>query len=312
MASTSTSEAMRSSGTGPRGLQALGDARHRRSRFTAIGSAVSDDPCSPLRRPRARRHAGRLRPLRRLPARDPGAPSTWSSHAHSTMPTWRLFADSASSSTCCRRTTRARTPASSKTPGDHRARTRSRRDRRRVTPGRGRARSPRRSRDGDRPPHGAPPRTSTAGTCSASAPVLFVGLSSRTNREGAAALERWRVADGTRGRPGRGSWRPAPQVGMQPRERSLLLHDPGAMDGAGARPRFAAAAWSPRRPAEAVGANVLAGGAVLVSAAAPGTAQVLRSPGARRARRRVGEFHKGDGALTCLSLRVPGAGAWVT
>jgi hypothetical protein len=26
----------------------------------------------------------------------------------------------------------------------------------------------------------------------------------------------------------------------------------------------------------------------------------------------VSEFHKGDGALTCLSLRVPRAGCWST
>ncbi|MEL6347315.1 MAG: arginine deiminase-related protein [Myxococcota bacterium] len=60
------------------------------------------------------------------------------------------------------------------------------------------------------------------------------------------------------------------------------------------------------------GANVLAlGDTVLVSADAPRTAEHLA---ARRLRVRVlqvDEFHRGDGALTCLSLRLPRAGTWV-
>lgn len=64
---------------------------------------------------------------------------------------------------------------------------------------------------------------------------------------------------------------------------------------------------------EPAGANVLAlGSSVLVSAAAPATAAMLRSRGAPVEVVAVDEFHKGDGALTCLSLRIPAAGHWST
>jgi dimethylargininase len=58
------------------------------------------------------------------------------------------------------------------------------------------------------------------------------------------------------------------------------------------------------------GANVLDLGArVLVSAAAPRTAELLSSRGHRIAIVDVSEFHKGDGALTCLSVRLPARAA---
>ncbi len=49
------------------------------------------------------------------------------------------------------------------------------------------------------------------------------------------------------------------------------------------------------------------GDAVLVSAAAPRTAEALRARSLAVHVVEVGELHKGDGALTCLSLRVPRA-----
>lgn len=63
---------------------------------------------------------------------------------------------------------------------------------------------------------------------------------------------------------------------------------------------------------EPAGANVLAlGPIVLVSAAAPATAELLAGqPGLEVRAVAVDEFHKGDGALTCLSLRVPPPGGW--
>lgn len=63
---------------------------------------------------------------------------------------------------------------------------------------------------------------------------------------------------------------------------------------------------------EPSGANVLAlGTVVLVSSAAPRTAaRLAREPGLEVRMIDVSELHKGDGALTCLSLRVPPPGAW--
>lgn len=64
---------------------------------------------------------------------------------------------------------------------------------------------------------------------------------------------------------------------------------------------------------EPVGANVLAlGQKVLVSADAPKTAQMLAMRGFLVRPVRVTEFHRADGALTCLSLRLPAPGSWVT
>ena len=62
---------------------------------------------------------------------------------------------------------------------------------------------------------------------------------------------------------------------------------------------------------EPFGGNVLAlGETVLVSAAAPGTAEALVRRGLRVSVVAVDEFHKGDGALTCLSIRLPRPGTW--
>ena len=63
---------------------------------------------------------------------------------------------------------------------------------------------------------------------------------------------------------------------------------------------------------EELGANVLALGAgrALVSAAAPRTAALLEARGVATRLVDVGEFHKADGALTCLSLRQPHPGMW--
>ncbi len=63
---------------------------------------------------------------------------------------------------------------------------------------------------------------------------------------------------------------------------------------------------------EVHGANVLAlGDTVLVSAAAPRTAEELARRGLRVRMVPLSELHKADGALTCLSIRLPRAGAWV-
>ena len=62
---------------------------------------------------------------------------------------------------------------------------------------------------------------------------------------------------------------------------------------------------------EPLGANVLAlDKVVIVSEDAPRTANLLREKGYPVKTVKVSEFHKGDGALTCLSLRISGPGAW--
>jgi dimethylargininase len=63
---------------------------------------------------------------------------------------------------------------------------------------------------------------------------------------------------------------------------------------------------------EPIGANVLRlGGAVLVSAECPRTALALEARGFEVVRVPGSEFHKGDGRLSCLSLRFPRLGEWV-
>ena len=62
---------------------------------------------------------------------------------------------------------------------------------------------------------------------------------------------------------------------------------------------------------EALGANVLAFDRVtIVSADAPKTAELLRNRGHSVESVKVTELHKGDGALTCLSLRISGPKSW--
>ena len=65
---------------------------------------------------------------------------------------------------------------------------------------------------------------------------------------------------------------------------------------------------------ELMGGNVLAlgGGRVLVSDAAPRTAEQLLRRGADVRVLAMSELHKADAALTCPSLRLPAVGAWCT
>jgi dimethylargininase len=141
---------------------------------------------------------------------------------------------------------------------------------------------------------------------------LFVGLSSRTNEAGAEALAHVAARDGLE------------VVRMRVRDglhlksacslasAELVVYDARVLtdeDVAVLRESGIRALAAP----EPAGANVLAlGHAVLASAAAPRTVELLRAEGLDVRVVDVGEMHKGDGALTCLSLRIPGAGAWST
>jgi dimethylargininase len=141
---------------------------------------------------------------------------------------------------------------------------------------------------------------------------LFVGLSSRTNRDGVAALAAVAARDGLDvvSLEVRGGLHLKSACSLA--SGALLVYDAAVMVEADVAP-FRALGLDVRAAVEPAGANVLAlGSVVLVSAAAPRTAQMLRAEGLDVRVIDVGEMHKGDGALTCLSLRLPRAGGWST
>lgn len=141
--------------------------------------------------------------------------------------------------------------------------------------------------------------------------VLFIGLSTRTNRAGAAALGRLAAAAGLEAVP-----IPVPsglhlKSACSLADPDTLVYTPGAgLELGPFRDRGLICVASP----EPAGANVLALGAgrVLVSAAAPNTAAMLRDRGLDTAVIDASELHKADGALTCCSIRIPAAGGWCT
>lgn len=138
--------------------------------------------------------------------------------------------------------------------------------------------------------------------------TLWVGLSERTNRDGAAALAQVAARLGLRvvEVPVGAGLHLKSAVTLLGPGRLVMLQ--GALDPA----PFRAAGAEVIEVDEPAGGNVLAlGGAVLVSSAAPATAERLRrEPGVEVVTVDVSELHKGDGALTCLSVRIPPPGAW--
>lgn len=141
---------------------------------------------------------------------------------------------------------------------------------------------------------------------------LFVGLSTRTNHEGAAMLARVAATEGLRVVPieVRGGLHLKSACTLAS-ARELVFD--ASVIGADAVRAFEGAGLLCIEAGEPVGANVLAlGSAVLVSAAAPRTAALLAARGVSVVVLDVGEIHKGDGALTCLSLRIPAEGCWST
>lgn len=138
--------------------------------------------------------------------------------------------------------------------------------------------------------------------------TFLVGLSERTNQAGADALARAARTVGldVRAVPIGEGLHLKSVVTLVAQDRAVIL--------AGAPGQHALRALGVRciEVDELAGANVLAlGDVVLVSSAAPDTAARLRrEPGLDVRMIDVSELHKGDGALTCLSLRVPPPGAW--
>lgn len=136
---------------------------------------------------------------------------------------------------------------------------------------------------------------------------LFVGLSGRTNAGGVQALRDVAEPRGLRVHPVpvTGGLHLKSAITMATPELALLVR--GALDPA----PFQAAGLEVLAVEEPLGGNVLGlADRVIVSSSAPGTAATLRARGLPVVSVDVSELHKGDGALTCLSLRQPPPGCW--
>ena len=141
--------------------------------------------------------------------------------------------------------------------------------------------------------------------------TLLVGLSSRTNQEGAdfPATEATKHGIATRVTPLPAGLHFKSFCSLASED--LLVYDdkagidPAVFDGLGVKLLAVP---------ETMGANVLALGQnkVLVSSEAPQTAALLRAEGLKVYEVEVSEIHKADGALTCPSVRIPKAGHWCT
>jgi len=141
---------------------------------------------------------------------------------------------------------------------------------------------------------------------------VFVGLSTRTNAEGAAMLGRIAGAEGLAlvTLEVRGGLHLKSACTLA--NATTVVFDP-AVIGVDEVRSFERAGLTCIEAEEPAGANVLAlGGTVLVSAAAPRTAALLSAKCGAVRILDVGEMHKGDGAMTCLSLRVAARGCWST
>jgi dimethylargininase len=138
-------------------------------------------------------------------------------------------------------------------------------------------------------------------------PYVFVGLSSRTTPGGVAALESLARTQGL-------EVVSVPVAGGLHLKSSVTLLDPHTLlvlQGSLDCTPFETRGLRCVPVVEAAGANVLpVGEVVLVSSMAPRTADLVTAQGIEARLVDVSEFHKGDGALTCLSLRIPQPGSW--
>lgn len=143
-----------------------------------------------------------------------------------------------------------------------------------------------------------PPATLDGGDVLRVGRRLFVGLTSRTNRAGLGHLSEVAATDGLEviGVPLAGGLHLKSVCTLAGPE-TLVVHG-SAFD------RSIFAGVEVVEVPEAVGANVLGfADRVLVSAAAPRTAELLEGRGLSVVRVALSQMHAGDGALTCLSLR---------
>ncbi|MBK6920326.1 MAG: dimethylargininase [Deltaproteobacteria bacterium] len=138
--------------------------------------------------------------------------------------------------------------------------------------------------------------------------TLVVGHSQRTNEGGIAALTEFAARFGLRTHVVQLAAGLHLKSACTMLDAATLLYWPGA---------FTIDALAPLRldciaVSEPAGANVLPfADRVLMSDAAPRTAELVAKRGGAPRLLALSQIHAGDGALTCLSLRVPPAGAWV-
>lgn len=156
------------------------------------------------------------------------------------------------------------------------------------------------------------PATLDGGDVMRVGPTLFVGLSTRTNAAGVERLRAVAALDDVSVIAVEVTGGLHLKSACTLASPTTLVYDAELLGDASLAP-FRAAGLDCLAADESAGANVLAlGNAVLVSAAAPRTAARLARLGLDVRPIDVGEMHKGDGALTCLSLRIAAPGAWCT
>ncbi len=142
---------------------------------------------------------------------------------------------------------------------------------------------------------------------------LLIGVSMRTNNAGAEFLAAQAARHGIR------STIITVPAGLHLKstlslvDERTLIYAESAGFGADALAACTAAGLELLPTPEDLGANVLMLGAVvLVSAAAPRTAAMLAARGVAVSAVQAWQFHHGDGALTCPSVRLPAPGCWCT
>ncbi|MCA1621309.1 MAG: dimethylargininase [Acidobacteria bacterium] len=144
-----------------------------------------------------------------------------------------------------------------------------------------------------------PPATLEGGDVLRLGRTLFVGLSPRTNAEGAAALRRLAAPHGYEVLTVEPRGCLHLKTGCSALDDETVLVNPDWVEPVIFRGREVVAVDS----AEPWGANVLGvGGAVCVSAAFPRTAEMLAARGYDVRAVAVSEFAKAEGGLTCMSL----------
>lgn len=147
-----------------------------------------------------------------------------------------------------------------------------------------------------------PPATIEGGDVLRLGRTLYVGLSPRTNAEGAAALRRLAAPHGYEVVTVKPRGCLHLKTGCSALDDGTVLVNPAWVDAAVFRGLEVLAADA----AEPWAANVVSvGGALCVSAAFPRTAEMLAARGYDVRPVEVSEFGKAEGSLTCLSLLFP-------
>jgi dimethylargininase len=137
--------------------------------------------------------------------------------------------------------------------------------------------------------------------------TFFVGRSARTNNEGIAFLTEVAARDGATVIPVDVAQGLHLKSACSMLDETTVIIDPAVLSSE----TFAAHGLKTVEALEPLGANVLAyGDLVIASEAAPKTIELLKNLGYTLRTLCVDELHKGDGALSCLSMRIQPTGHW--